>query len=176
MSHSPRQRAPRRRVSPARSGSAATQTGSAAVPAVVAPKGPSESIDLSTNNTPSLEPRASQSVAFWSSPRSDQEPYRMRCRRRRGDRDRQRRNLHGERDHPGHRSRQPWQSSSGRRRTDLGKLPELGSARPDSRASRSVVVLAAPGSPCGIRRPWVNEPRLGKPTAVLKTKPEVPNR
>jgi len=44
-----RQRAPRRRVSKARSGSAATETSSAAVLAGVAPEGASESIDLSKN-------------------------------------------------------------------------------------------------------------------------------
>ena len=46
---SDRQRAPRRRVSKARSGSAATETSSAAVLAGVAPEGASESIDLSKN-------------------------------------------------------------------------------------------------------------------------------
>jgi hypothetical protein len=46
-----RQRAPRRRVSKARSGSAATETSSAAVPAGVAPEGASESIDVSKNTT-----------------------------------------------------------------------------------------------------------------------------
>src|SRR6266404_212407 len=55
-----RQREPRRRVSPARSGSAASQTSSVAVPAVVAPKGGSESIELSENTTPSPEHQASQ--------------------------------------------------------------------------------------------------------------------
>src|SRR6267143_3320006 len=56
-----RQRAPSRRVSQARSGSAATQTSSAAVPAVVAPEGASESIELSDNTTLSPEDQASQS-------------------------------------------------------------------------------------------------------------------
>ena len=50
-----RQRAPRRRVSPARSGSAA-------VPAVVAPKGGSESIGLSKNTAQSREDQTPQSV------------------------------------------------------------------------------------------------------------------
>ena len=56
-----RQRAPRRRVSQARSGSAASQTSSAAAPAVVVPEGASESIDLSKNTTLSPEDQASQS-------------------------------------------------------------------------------------------------------------------
>src|ERR1700732_3393417 len=56
-----RQRAPRRRVSQARSGSAATQTGSAIAPAA-ASRGTSKSIGLSKNTTPPPEdPRASQS-------------------------------------------------------------------------------------------------------------------
>ena len=46
-----RQRAPRRRVSKARSGSAATETSSAAAQAGVAPEGASESIDVSKNTT-----------------------------------------------------------------------------------------------------------------------------
>src|SRR6267143_358526 len=57
-----RQRAPRRRVSQARSGSAATQTNSAAVPAVVAPEGASESIELSKNTALSPEDQTSQPV------------------------------------------------------------------------------------------------------------------
>ena len=57
-----RQRAPRRRVSQARSGSAASQTSSVAVPAVVAPKGGSESIEQSENTTLLPEHQASQSV------------------------------------------------------------------------------------------------------------------
>ncbi len=57
-----RQRAPRRRVSQARSGSAATQTNSAAVPAVVAPEGASESIELSKNTALSPEHQTSQPV------------------------------------------------------------------------------------------------------------------
>jgi hypothetical protein len=57
-----RQRAPRRRVSQARSGSAATQTSSAVVPAVVAPKGASESVGLSKNTALSLEDQTSQPV------------------------------------------------------------------------------------------------------------------
>jgi hypothetical protein len=56
-----RQRAPRRRVLQARSGSVATQTGSAAAPAAVAPKGGSESIGLSKNTTLPPEDQASQS-------------------------------------------------------------------------------------------------------------------
>src|SRR5438128_5927472 len=56
-----RQRTPRRRVLPARSGSAAGQTSSAAGQAAVAPQGGSESIDLSKNTSPSPEPQASQS-------------------------------------------------------------------------------------------------------------------
>ncbi len=55
------QRAPRRRVSRARSGSAATQTGAAAARTAAVPEGASESIELSENNTPSPEPQASQS-------------------------------------------------------------------------------------------------------------------
>ncbi len=57
-----RQRAPRRRVSQAQSGSAAIQTSSAAVPAVVAPEGASESIGLSKNAALSLEDQTSQPV------------------------------------------------------------------------------------------------------------------
>ena len=57
-----RQRAPRRHVSPARSGSAATETSSAAVPTVVAPNGASESIRLSKNTALSLEDQTSQAV------------------------------------------------------------------------------------------------------------------
>ena len=56
-----RQRAPRRRVSQARSGSAASQTGLAAAPAVVVPEGASESIELSKNTTLWPEDQASQS-------------------------------------------------------------------------------------------------------------------
>src|SRR6266404_3546975 len=56
-----RQRTPRRRASQAGSGSAATQTSSATTQAAVAPKGASESIDLSKNTPPSPEPRGSQS-------------------------------------------------------------------------------------------------------------------
>src|SRR5439155_20327539 len=56
-----RQRTPRRRVSQARSGSAASQTSSAAAPAVVVPEGASESIELSNNTTLSPEDQASQS-------------------------------------------------------------------------------------------------------------------
>jgi hypothetical protein len=56
-----RQRAPRRRVSQARSGSAPTETGSAAAQAGVAPEGASEGIDLSANTTPSPEPQVAQS-------------------------------------------------------------------------------------------------------------------
>jgi hypothetical protein len=56
------QRAPRRRVAKARSGSAATQTSSAAAPAVVAPEGASESMDLSKNTTRSPGKRSSQST------------------------------------------------------------------------------------------------------------------
>jgi len=55
-----RQRAPRRRVSQARSGSAPTETSSAAQPGV-APQGASESIDLSKNTTRSPGKHASQS-------------------------------------------------------------------------------------------------------------------
>jgi uncharacterized protein DUF3489 len=57
-----RQRAPRRRVSQARSGSAAIRTSSAAVPAVVAPEGASESVGLSKNAALSLEDQTSQPV------------------------------------------------------------------------------------------------------------------
>src|SRR5438034_9342305 len=56
-----RQRAPRRRVSHAQSGSAATQTGSATGPAVAAPEGASESIELSKNTTLPPQDQASQS-------------------------------------------------------------------------------------------------------------------
>jgi uncharacterized protein DUF3489 len=56
------QRAPRRRVAKARSGSAATQTSSVAAPAVVAPEGASESMDLSKNTTRSPGKRSSQST------------------------------------------------------------------------------------------------------------------
>jgi hypothetical protein len=56
-----RQRAPRRRVSQPRPGSAATQTGSSAAPAVVVPEGASESIGLSKNTTLPPEHQASQS-------------------------------------------------------------------------------------------------------------------
>src|SRR5439155_13661148 len=55
------QRQPRRRISRGRSKSAATQTRSAAEQAVVAPEEAPESIDLSTNTTPSPAPQASQS-------------------------------------------------------------------------------------------------------------------
>ena len=55
------ERQPRRRISQGRSKSAATQTSSGARQAAVAPEGVSESIDLSTNTTPSPEPQASQS-------------------------------------------------------------------------------------------------------------------
>ena len=55
------ERQPRRRISQGRSKSAATQTSSGARQAAVAPEGVSESIDLSTNATPSPEPQASQS-------------------------------------------------------------------------------------------------------------------
>jgi hypothetical protein len=54
-------RAPRRRVSQARSGSAASRTSSAAAPAVVFAEGASESIELSNNTTLSPEDQASQS-------------------------------------------------------------------------------------------------------------------
>src|SRR6202049_3782834 len=50
------ERQPRRRISQGRSRSAATQTSSGARQAAVAPEGVSESIDLSTNTTPSPEP------------------------------------------------------------------------------------------------------------------------
>jgi hypothetical protein len=56
-----RQRAPRRRTPQARSKSAAIQTRLEAGQAAVAAEGASESIDLSTNTTPSLEHRAAQS-------------------------------------------------------------------------------------------------------------------
>jgi hypothetical protein len=56
-----RQRAPRRRVSHAQSGSAATQTGSAAGPAAVAPEEASQSIELSKNTTLPPKDQASQS-------------------------------------------------------------------------------------------------------------------
>jgi hypothetical protein len=56
-----RQRAPRRRASQARSGSAATQTSSETTQAAVAPEGASESIELSKNTTLSPEDEASQS-------------------------------------------------------------------------------------------------------------------
>jgi hypothetical protein len=56
-----RQRAPRRRVSQARSGSAATETSSAAAQASVASKGASESIDVSKNTTRSPGDQSSQS-------------------------------------------------------------------------------------------------------------------
>jgi hypothetical protein len=56
-----RQRAPRRRVSKARLGSAVTGTSSAAVPAGVAPEGASESIDVSKNTTRSPGKHLSQS-------------------------------------------------------------------------------------------------------------------
>ena len=52
---------PRRRISRGRSKSATTQAGSAAAQAAVVPEGASESIDLSTNTTPSPEHQASQS-------------------------------------------------------------------------------------------------------------------
>ncbi len=55
------ERQPRRRLSQGRSQSAATQTSSGAGQAAVAPEGASESIDLSTNTTPSPEHQASQS-------------------------------------------------------------------------------------------------------------------
>jgi hypothetical protein len=56
-----RQRAPRRRVSKARSGSAPTETSSAAAQAGVAPEGASESIELSKNITRSPGNQVSQS-------------------------------------------------------------------------------------------------------------------
>jgi Protein of unknown function (DUF3489) len=56
-----RQRAPRRRVSKARSGSAATETSSAAAQAGVAPEGASESIEVSKNTTRSPGKQSSQS-------------------------------------------------------------------------------------------------------------------
>ena len=56
-----RQRAPRRRTPQARSKSAATRANSAAAKAAAAPERASESIDLSTNTTPSPEPQAAQS-------------------------------------------------------------------------------------------------------------------
>jgi hypothetical protein len=52
---------PRRRISQGRSKSAATQVGSAAEQAAVAPERASECIDLSKKTNPSPEPRASQS-------------------------------------------------------------------------------------------------------------------
>ena len=56
-----RQRAPRRRVSKAQSGPAATRTSSGAAQAGVAPEEASESIELSNNTTLSPEDQASQS-------------------------------------------------------------------------------------------------------------------
>src|SRR6266481_2433773 len=56
-----RQRAPRRRVSQARSGPVATETSSAAAQAGVAPKGASKSIDVSKNTTRSSGNQSSQS-------------------------------------------------------------------------------------------------------------------
>jgi hypothetical protein len=56
-----RQRAPRRRVSKAQSGPAATRTSSAAAQAGVAPEGASESIELSKNITRSPGNQVSQS-------------------------------------------------------------------------------------------------------------------
>src|SRR3984893_13820306 len=56
-----RQRAPRRRVSQARSKSAATQTGSSAALAAAAPRGASKSMGLSKNTTMPPEDQASQS-------------------------------------------------------------------------------------------------------------------
>ena len=56
-----RQRAPRRRTPQARSKSATTRANSAAAKAAAAPERASESIDLSTNTTPSPEHQASQS-------------------------------------------------------------------------------------------------------------------
>ena len=56
-----RQRAPRRRVSKARSGSAATRTSSAAAQAGVAPEGASKSIDVSKSTTRSPGNQSSQS-------------------------------------------------------------------------------------------------------------------
>jgi hypothetical protein len=56
-----RQRAPRRRVSKARSGPVATRTIPAAVPAGVAPEGASESIELSKNTTRSPGGQSSHS-------------------------------------------------------------------------------------------------------------------
>jgi hypothetical protein len=56
-----RERAPRRRVSQARSGSAPTETSSAAAQAGVAPEGASESIDVSKNTTRSPGDQSSQS-------------------------------------------------------------------------------------------------------------------
>jgi hypothetical protein len=58
-----RQRTPRRRVSQARSGSAASQTSSEAAPTVVVPEGASESIELSKNTTLSPGHQASQSAS-----------------------------------------------------------------------------------------------------------------
>jgi hypothetical protein len=56
-----RQRAPRRRASQARSGSAARQISSPAASAIVLPEDASESIELSKNTTLSPEGQASQS-------------------------------------------------------------------------------------------------------------------
>jgi hypothetical protein len=56
-----RRRAPRRPVSKARSGSAATETSLAAAPAGVAPEGASESIDVSKNTTRSPGNQSSHS-------------------------------------------------------------------------------------------------------------------
>src|SRR5713101_3564768 len=53
------ERQPRRRISQGRSKSAATRASSAVAQAAAAPEGASESIDLSTNTTPSPEPQAS---------------------------------------------------------------------------------------------------------------------
>ena len=57
-----RQRAPRRRTPQARLKSAVTRANSAAAKAAAAPERASESIDLSTNTTPSPEHQASQST------------------------------------------------------------------------------------------------------------------
>jgi hypothetical protein len=59
-----RQRAPRWRVTKARSGSAATQTSSIAVPAAVAPEGASESTGLSKNTMLPPEDQASQPASI----------------------------------------------------------------------------------------------------------------
>ena len=56
-----RQRAPRRRISQARSGSAPTETSSVATPAGMAPEGASESTDVSKNTTRSPGNQLSQS-------------------------------------------------------------------------------------------------------------------